>query len=173
MIRALYVGRFQPPHIGHSKAIQQIMKKVNELIIIIGSAQSSHSIDNPFTVGERIIMLRATLDEMRIDPSRYYLIPVPDASMHAVWVSQVKYYSPPFDIVYSNGPLTLRLFREAGIKVEGIPLFKREIYSATEVRTRMLEGEDWMILLPNNVVKIIKSIGGVERLRDLAGNDRP
>ena len=172
MVRALYVGRFQPPHTGHTKAIEQIMKKVDELVIIIGSAQHSHSIDNPFTAGERITMLRAALDEIGIAPSRYYLIPVPDAPMHAVWVSEVKSYSPPFDLVYSNEPLTSRLFREACIKVDRIPLFKREVYSATEVRRRILADEDWKELLPKSIVKIIESIGGVDRLKELARTDR-
>ena len=171
MLRALYVGRFQPPHTGHLEAIKYAMKKADELVIVIGSAEKSHSLDNPFTAGERLRMVRASLDELGIDPSKYYLITVPDAAMHSVWVSQVLSYTPPFDAVYSNEPLTSRLFREFGIKVEKIPFFHREVYSATEVRKRMLAGEDWKELLSHSVIKIIEEISGVERLRELAMTD--
>lgn len=173
MVRALYVGRFQPLHKGHVEAIKYIVGRVDELVIIIGSAQHSHSLDNPFTAGERFMMVRAALDEAGMDPSKYYLIPVPDAEMHSAWVSEVISYSPPFHVVYSNEPLTSRLFKEFGIKVEKIPLFQREVYSATEVRRRMLAGEDWKEPLPQSVVEIVEEIGGIERLRELATTDSP
>lgn len=171
MLRALYVGRFQPLHKGHLEAIKYVMKRSDELVIAIGSADISHSLDNPFTAGERLRMVRASIEELKIEPLKYYVIPIPDAQMHSVWVSQVLSYVPPFHIVYSNEPLTSRLFREFGIKVNKIPFFQRELYSATDVRKRMLTGEDWTELLPHTVVKIIEEIGGVERLRELAMND--
>lgn len=171
--RGLYVGRFQPLHIGHVTVITELLKKVDELIIIIGSSQKSHELDNPFTSGERIMMIRAALNEVGIDPSKYYLIPVPDAQYHSVWVSYIVSQSPSFDIVYSNDPLTRILFKEAGITVERIPFIKRSIYSATEVRRRILDGEDWKKLLPNCISELIISIKGVERLKELAATDSP
>lgn len=171
MIRALYVGRFQPPHKGHLKAVEYIMSEADEIAIVIGSSQESHSLYNPFTAGERIVMLRAALNELKIDSSKCYLIPVPDASMHSLWVSEVTAYSPPFNIVYSNEPLTLRLFKESGIKAKKIPLFERKLYSSTEVRRRMLSGEDWRELLPSSVAKIIETICGIERLKELTDVD--
>lgn len=148
------------------------MGRADELVIIVGSAQLSHSLDNPFTAGERIMMIKAALNEAKLDPTRYYLIPVPDAPMHAVWVAQVKAYSPPFEVVYTNEPLTSRLFRESEIRVEKIPFFDRGRYSATEVRKRMLTGENWRELLPKSIIEVVECTGGVERLRDLAGTDR-
>ena len=172
MVRALFVGRFQPVHMGHMEAINYAMGKADELVIVIGSAQRSHSLTNPFTAGERAVMVRAALNEAGIEPTKYQLIPVPDAVMHSVWVAQVIAYTPPFSIVYTNEPLTSRLFRECKIYVEGIPFFHRDVYSATEVRRRMVVGEDWWELLPSSVAKAIKDIGGVERLRELNTTDR-
>lgn len=149
------------------------MQKAEDLVIIIGSARQSHTLDNPFTTGERIVMLRASLDDMKISPTNYYLIPVPDAEMHSAWVPEVVSFSPPFEIVYSNEPLTFRLFKEAGFKVEKIPMFQRELYSATEVRRRIIMGENWKEPLLPSVVKIIEKIGGVERIRELATTDSP
>jgi len=170
--RALFVGRFQPIHKGHLKGILNILEEFDEVIIAIGSTQISHELDNPFTVGERIVMVRKALEEVGIESSRYWIIPIPDAEMHMVWVAQVMGYTPKFDVVYSNEPLTRRLFIEAGFEVRRIPFYKREIYSATEVRRRMLNDENWEELLPKSVVEYIKEIKGVERLKQLAETDR-
>ena len=60
--RALFVGRFQPFHLGHQEAILHILREHEEVIIVIGSAQNSHDINNPFTAGERITMIREALN---------------------------------------------------------------------------------------------------------------
>ncbi|MDQ1281198.1 MAG: nicotinamide-nucleotide adenylyltransferase [Thermoproteota archaeon] len=171
--RGLYVGRFQPFHRGHSEVVKGLLKKVDELVVVIGSSQKSHELENPFTSGERIEMIRASLDEIGVSPSKHYLIPVPDSQDHSLWVPQVVSSSPFFDVVYSNEPFTRRLFKEAHFTVESIPFFKREIYSATEVRKRMMADEDWRALLPKSVSEIIDRIGGVERLRELEMTDSP
>ncbi|MEM3079801.1 MAG: adenylyltransferase/cytidyltransferase family protein, partial [Thermoproteota archaeon] len=51
--RGLFIGRFQPFHLGHLKAVEYIINRVDEVIIGIGSAQYSHTLENPFTAGER------------------------------------------------------------------------------------------------------------------------
>ncbi|MEM2960102.1 MAG: nicotinamide-nucleotide adenylyltransferase [Candidatus Bathyarchaeia archaeon] len=170
--RALYVGRFQPFHLGHLEAVKYILSNAMELVIVIGSAQESHTLENPFTAGERVYMIRLALNEIGVDTSRYYIIPVIDLDVHSLWVSHVCSYVPKFDVVYSNEPLTRRLFIESGFKVESIPFFRREICSATEIRRRILAGSSWEELLPKSVAAYIKEIKGVERLRDLAKTDK-
>ncbi|RLI08296.1 nicotinamide-nucleotide adenylyltransferase [Candidatus Bathyarchaeota archaeon] len=167
------VGRFQPIHKGHLKAMLDILSEFEELVVVVGSAQLSHELDNPFTVGERLVMVRLALSEAGVEPGRYWLIPVPDAPAHSVWVAMVLAYCPKFEVVYSNEPLTRRLFQEAGFEVRSIPFYERHIYSATEVRRRILAGEPWEDLVPSSVADFIKAIGGVERLRALARTDKP
>jgi len=169
--RGLFVGRFQPFHKGHLKPLKDILEKLDELVIVVGSSQYSHKIDNPFTAGERITMIRRALEEEGIAPSRYWIISVPDVHVHMTWVSHLVGYTPKFTVVYTNEPLTRRLFVEAGYKVEPVPFVKREVYSATEIRKRMLNGQNWEQLVPNSVVQFIKEISGVERIRDLAKTD--
>jgi len=169
--RGIFVGRFQPPHKGHLEAVKNILKKVDELVIIVGSSQYSHILDNPFTTGERFTMIRKALEEEDIQRSRYWIIPVPDVNLHMLWVSQIVGYSPKFEVVYTNEPLTRRLFMEAGFKVEPVSFVKREIYSATEIRKRMLNRENWEELVPRSVGCFIEEIDGVARLRDLNKTD--
>lgn len=170
--RGLFIGRFQPFHLGHLAAVKKILKNVDELIIVVGSAQYSHRLVNPFTVGERITMIRIALDEAKIPPSRYWIIPIPDIHVHMMWVAEVIGYTPKFHIVYTNEPLSRRLFIEAGFKVEPVPFHKRDIYSATEIRERMLKGKNWEELVPESVANYIKEIKGIQRLQDLAKTDK-
>jgi len=173
MLSALYIGRFQPFHLGHLEAIRYILGNASELTIVVGSAQYSHTLDDPFTAGERVTMIRLALNEAGVDPSRYHIIPVPDLNVHGIWVSHVVSYVPDFDEVYTNDPLTRCLFLEDGrFPVKPVPFQKRQIYSATEIRKRVLDEENWEELVPKSVAHFIKEIGGVERLRDLAKTDK-
>ena len=167
-MRGLLVGRMQPVHNGHLQVIKDILEKVDEVIIGIGSAQLSHTIKDPFTAGERVMMLTKALSENGIHASKYYIIPIQDVACNSTWVAHVKMLTPPFKYVYSGNPLVQRLFIEAGNKVTEPPLFNREIYSGTEVRRRILEDENWESLVPKCVANVIKEINGISRMKHLS-----
>ena len=167
----LLVGRFQPFHYGHLAAVRYALRKVEYLYIVVGSAQLSHERDNPFTASERIEMIKGALDAGGVDGGRWMAIPIPDADSHAVWVSTVKSMVPRFNIAFTNDYLTFRLLQEEGLHVKAVPYFKRAEYSATNVRTRILERKDWEKLVPPPVAKLVKEFGGVERVRGLLKKD--
>lgn len=171
--RGLLIGRFQPFHLGHLHCVQLALKKLPELIVAIGSAQFSYTLHNPFTAGERVTMVRLALDEAKIDASKYYLIPVRDLRIHDLWVPHLVSQTPRFEVVFSNEPITSRLFKEAGFRVEPIQFLDRETYSSTEIRERVVRGESWEKLVPDSVAAYIKSIFGDERLKELALSDAP
>jgi nicotinamide-nucleotide adenylyltransferase len=170
--RGLYVGRFQPFHQGHLESIQHVLKEADEAVIVIGSAQYSHNANNPFTAGERLVMIRRALKEADVDYSRVWVVPVPDVHLHMLWVAALEGYTPRFTVVYSNEPLTRRLFVEAGYKVKSIRFFERKKYNSTLVREKMLRDDSWTSLVPKSVAEFITEIDGVNRLRDLTRTDR-
>ncbi len=167
-MRGLLVGRMQPVHDGHIEVIKRILEDVDEVIIGIGSAQLSHTVKDPFTAGERVMMLTKALTQYDIPASKYYIIPIQDVACNSIWVAHVKMITPPFKKVYSGNSLVKQLFKESGYKVTVPPLYNREIYSGTEVRRRMLEGQDWESLVPESVFKVIKEIKGVSRIKNLS-----
>lgn len=170
--RGLYVGRFQPFHLGHLKAVKAILTEIDELVVVIGSAQYSHTMANPFTAGERLMMIHIALEEAGLDPRRVWIVPVPDLHLHMLWVSALEGYTPKFDVVYSNEPLTRRLFMEAGYKVKAIKFFDRKVFSSTGIRARMISGDSWRKFVPDSVADLITKIDGIDRLRDLAKSDK-
>jgi nicotinamide-nucleotide adenylyltransferase len=167
-LRGLLVGRMQPVHNGHLQVIKSILEEVDEVIIGIGSAQLSHTMKDPFTAGERVMMLTKALSENGIPASKYYIIPIQDVACNSVWVAHVKMLTPPFECIYSGNPLVQQLFIEAGNKVTEPPLFNREIYSGTEVRKRILADKDWELLVPKSVVNVIDEIDGISRMKHLS-----
>jgi len=166
---SLVIGRFQPLHNGHMEVIRKCAAESENLTIGIGSAQFSHEVDNPFTAGERYLMINEVLKAEGI--TNYCIVPIEDINRYSLWVAQVESLSPPFSIVYSNNPLTRRLFSEAGYELRDSPLYNREMYSGTVVRKKMMEGEEWRRLVPSKVAEIIDSIDGVRRVRDISGGD--
>jgi len=171
MSRALFIGRFQPFHKGHLFMVKRILKKHSEIIIGIGSAQYSHTNENPFTAGERYEMIKRTLDGEGIH--NYHIVPIPDTHVHSVWVGHVLSLVPRFDVVYTNSPLVIRLFKEKGFKVYEPPMENRGMYSGTEVRHRIYDGSDWIELVPKTVAEFIKEIDGTSRIRETFNYSTP
>ena len=164
--RGLFVGRFQPFHLGHLATIKFALNNVEELIIVIGSAQTSHEIRNPFTAGERIQIIRDSLmADSEIDIKRILLIPVSDIYVHSLWTHQVDILVPKYNVVFTNDLLTALLFKEREIKVVEPPLYRRKELSSTEVRSRMAKDEDWKQLVPFQTVKVVEDMHGVERIK--------
>ncbi len=153
--------------------VEKILEEVDELVIVIGSAQYSHNVDNPFTAGERLVMVRGALEEAGVDLKRVWIVPVPDVHLHMMWVAEVEGYTPKFSTVYSNEPLTHRLFTEAGYKVKAIPFYDRKVYSSTLIRAKMVKGQDWKKLVPKTVTALIQQMDGTNRLKDLHKTDKP
>ncbi|MHA1226298.1 MAG: nicotinamide-nucleotide adenylyltransferase [Candidatus Hodarchaeales archaeon] len=165
--RSLFVGRFNPFHFGHLKAVKKILTEQREIVIAIGSTQESHTIKNPFTAGERIMMIHSALIEANIQLSNVFVTVVPDINRYSVWVSHLQSYCPFFDIVYTNNSLIKQLFIESGIKVKSIGFFNRSKYNGTYIRNLMLKGDEWKSFLPPAVVNVIESINGITRIRSV------
>uniref|UniRef100_A0A7C3UIF5 Nicotinamide-nucleotide adenylyltransferase n=1 Tax=Geoglobus ahangari TaxID=113653 RepID=A0A7C3UIF5_9EURY len=172
-MRAFFIGRFQPYHLGHHEIIREMFMEVDEIVIGIGSAQESHTLENPFTAGERVMMVDRAIDELKqeIGNKKVFIIPLEDLHRNSLWVSHVVSMTPRFDIVYSNNPLVIRLFKEAGFKIKKTKLFSRSYYQGTEIRRRMICGEKWEHLVPKAVVEVIYEIDGVRRIREIANSD--
>ncbi len=170
--RLIIPGRFQPPHYGHIETIKYALSLANEVIVIIGSAQDSFSLENPLTAGERIVLLEKIL-EKHIGTDyckRVKIIPIMDINSNKMWVQYLKMLLPPFDGVVSGNELVLLLFEDMGLIAIKPPMFRRKICSGTEIRKRIIEGkENWTECVPKDIIDDLRKIGFVERLRRLSG----
>lgn len=172
MSRGLFVGRFQPFHLGHIAAIMYAFDKVEELIIVIGSSQKSHEIRNPFTAGERILMIKQSLSaEEGIDIGRVLVIPVTDTNSHPLWTYHLDNMVPKYELVFSNDSLTCLLYKERGTMVIQPPLHRREELSGTEIRSRIAHDKDWKNLVTSQTARLIDEVHGAERIKAIVIKD--
>lgn len=167
-MRGIYIGRFQPYHNGHHRVVERIASELDELVVGIGSAGDSHTARNPFTAGERIMMITKSLADLDLIT---YAVPIEDLERNSVWVSHVRSMSPDFDVAYSNNPLVIQLFEEAGVEVRQSPMFNRKEFEGAEVRERMITDDGWETLVPAPVTEVVNEIGGIKRIRRVSQSD--
>jgi nicotinamide-nucleotide adenylyltransferase len=163
--RGLLIGRFQPFHNGHQQLVSKITSDLDELVVAIGSAGDSHTVRNPFTAGERIMMVTKTLESLDITT---YAVPVEDLNRNSVWVSHLQSMSPHFDVAYSNNPLVIRLLNESGIQVRQTEMFDRDALKGSEIRKLMVRDGDWQQYVPVTVEEVIEEIDGIERITQVS-----
>ncbi|MFX0212235.1 MAG: nicotinamide-nucleotide adenylyltransferase [Candidatus Hodarchaeota archaeon] len=166
--RGLFVGRFNPFHLGHLKVVEHVLEQEDELIIAIGSTQQSHTATNPFTAGERVLMIHETMKEAEIPLDRLFIVTIPDIFRNSVWVSHLRSYCPPFTCVYTNSSLIKRLFMEAGVEVKTTGIYNRKILKGANIRKLMIKGDEWHQMVPKAVLDVIRSIDGLNRLKSIA-----
>lgn len=84
----VYIGRFQPLHIGHEHVIREALTKVETLVIVIGSAFTARTPVNPFSWEERREMLRMVFAH-EIATGRILIAPLYDYADDGVWAEML------------------------------------------------------------------------------------
>ena len=164
MKRGVYVGRFQPFHNGHLQDVINALKEVDELAIGLGSAQENNTKKNPFTQNERMEMISLTLKKLGIE--NYVLFTIPDYHDDDKWMDHIKDVTVPFEIAFiGENEWTERCFNTKGYQVHKLPFL--EGLSATLVRERINNDDNWEELVPEEVASYIKYIKGEERIKNL------
>ncbi len=167
MKRAMFIGRFQPFHNGHIKAVKDLIKKYDEVIIAIGSSLDSYTFENPFTCGERLEMIRACFTKTEL--GKIATITVPDLNDNTSWVDHLLLHSPSIHSIYSNNQLVKFLFSRHGIIVKSTGNHKRDTNEGKKIREMMAhENKNWKMHVPKQVSKFIEEIEGEKRLKLIA-----
>lgn len=85
----VFIGRFQPFHLGHQRVIEQALNKAHKLILLIGSAHRPRCTRNPWSFEEREQMIRTTLSAE--DNPRVIIAPLMDAMYNDdFWISTIQ-----------------------------------------------------------------------------------
>lgn len=142
----VYIGRFQIPHFGHESVMSHAIENGDEVLILIGSANSERSKKNPFSFSERKEMVEKITDRLKVEKRKEIsvsIISLNDFDTDAAWVEAVKNSVPDNKQVYITGckksgdesTFYLDLFPEwkedfiTEVNVEGI-----DVISSTKIR---------------------------------------
>jgi len=154
---ALYIGRFQPFHLGHLDAVRQILSHENSVIIAIGSAQYSGTETNPYTFAIRKQIIESSLADEKISSEKYIILPLDDIHDDAKWCDYADETLPHYGNVYTGSPITKYLY-EAQKKHSVIQLDLHLPISSTAIREKIKSGEEWHELVPLACYKILKAL---------------
>ena len=100
----VFVGRFQPLHIGHEHVIARTLDQVERLIVLVGSANVARDPRNPFTYAEREAMLRSAFPH-EVAQGRLIIAPLDDHPYSdTAWVTQVQRKVRGLVLEHGNGP---------------------------------------------------------------------
>lgn len=173
MPSALFIGRFQPFHLGHLYAIQEILQKEKFLIIGVGSAQYFEKKENPYTASQRYQMIQSALKEAKINPQKYTIIPVWNIENDALWINHIDRILPPYKNIYTGSEETKKLYLAHYKKYRKHPIKKIRLYrignekiSATLIRDKMEKGQKWGHFVPNSVANLLKKFSQKSHVRN-------
>ncbi len=84
----VFIGRFEPFHNGHAAVARYALSRAKKVIFLVGSADTPRTIKNPWTVGERAVMIQSALpeaaDRLLIRPLRDHLY------NESLWIAAVQ-----------------------------------------------------------------------------------
>ncbi len=163
--QALFVGRFQPFHLGHLSVIKKALEKEDRLIIVIGSAEENHEPENPFTAGERFQMIETALLAEGMKHEQFAIIPIRNVENFFLWTAHVDQYIPPVYKVYTGSQIVKELYLSYG-KYEIRDIEMVSGISGTRIREKMQRSDSsWEKRVHPEVVKLVRAWKGEERVR--------
>lgn len=87
----VYIGRFNPFHLGHASVLRQAMQKSKLVIMLVGSSGYARSIKNPFTFKEREQMIQSYLGTNKVSGCEVIIKPLRDYPYNDNrWIEQVQ-----------------------------------------------------------------------------------
>lgn len=99
----VFIGRFQPLHVGHEHVIARTLEQVERLIVLVGSANVARDPRNPFTYAEREAMLRSAFRH-EVAQGRLIIAPIDDhLYSDTAWVTQVQRMVRTLVLEHGNG----------------------------------------------------------------------
>lgn len=144
-----FIGRFQPVHAGHIAVIGQAASQVDQLVVMIGSANACRSIKNPWNFQERVDMIRKKLFQENI--KNVVFVPLNDYPYNDHrWMTEVRAIVNEYDQspthanttlfgAWKDGNDYLNWFPE--LRYKSLPISHNHL-NATDIRNRMFEEND-------------------------------
>ena len=139
----VFIGRFQPFHIGHQRVIDEALRRAHRVIVLIGSDGAAPSMRNPWSFRQRESMI---LEHYRLThPNRLATVGVQDHLYNeTAWIREVQGRVNAHRMVYGKGDGTVGLI---GLKKDnssdyldmfpqwrGVNVEQTVVYSATAIR---------------------------------------
>jgi nicotinamide-nucleotide adenylyltransferase len=166
-------GRFQPFHNGHLEYMRGAAERSDELWIGITNPDPARILpeasdparhlpeSNPYSYGDRMLMVKAAASDLGLDPLRVHVIPFPVNEPH-LWSAYVPEGVTQYLRLFSvwGGEKQERLLA-AGYEVVILDQGAEKELSGTDVREALRSGGDWESLVPPGVARVLSELDRV------------
>ncbi len=112
--RGVLITRAQPFHLGHLEMIERVIDRLDELIIIIASAEEAFTERNPLTAGQRMEIVRESISG-KYYADKVWIFPVPCNRFVAENMLELRLLCPDFQTVVSTNPVHHRMAEYSGL----------------------------------------------------------
>jgi nicotinamide-nucleotide adenylyltransferase len=158
------IGRFQPLHKGHVSLIKQALNDHDEVKVLVCNSKIIGTKRDPFTAEERVKMLKENFG------SKIKIYSITDTNNDSEWYDLIRDNVGGFDIVYSGNDWVKDIFESHGHTVISPSIIFK--CNATLVRKLMSESGPYQEWLTSETIKIIDSIKGAERVKEIFSQNK-
>jgi nicotinamide-nucleotide adenylyltransferase len=151
-MKAFFVGRFQPFHLGHLHAIKKILEKHDSVVVGIGTSEKSSV---PYSYETRKKMIESVLHREGI-LARCEIAEIPDKFDDKLWRESVLQRWPDIGVVVTGSQWVRRCF-EGFVRLEDPDLLEPDMHNGSKVRGLIEAGGEWKHFVPKEVAEIIES----------------
>ncbi|MFH1827374.1 MAG: adenylyltransferase/cytidyltransferase family protein [bacterium] len=138
----LIIGRFQPFHKGHLYLIREALKKIDKLIIGIGSSNINNE-KNPFSYKEREKYIKTALKKYKLLDKIIKIVPLEDyPDNNDYWLQELKKKTGNFNVAVSNNDWVIGILKERDIKTISFSFYKRDIYEGVKIRKELKKSKN-------------------------------
>jgi len=135
---ALFLGRFQPFHLGHLWVVKQLCQKHEKVIILVGTRQKAGE-KNPFSYKERVAMIKLVM--LRLGIKNYIIKGIADNMSDDAWLRNLRKIVPKNSIMYAGNNSIINLFRKNKFPVKRVDIYRA--ISGSKVRARIRNRQNW------------------------------
>lgn len=165
----LFIGRFQPFHLGHIDALNQARKFwITEFFIGIWSSNKEHTSENPFSYEERKNMITKILNAMGV---KFTIYPIPDVEKDENRKEYIMSNIPKFDCVISGDIWTTNIFKKTKYPICNIKIMKDIQNSSIKHMLHVGDIEGLKELVPGQAIIYLKSMKADKRLEQYYLNE--
>ncbi len=154
-LTALYIGRFQPLHLGHVSVIKYIDSKpdISTMIVGIGSSQYENTYENPFSYDTRKEMIEGVATHNPLS-----IVAIPDIHNLPKWPQHVLSIVGDVDVLYTGNDIVADVFSDV---LEVRPVRYMQDISASHIRKLAhAKAASWQSMVPKHVIPHINAYYG-------------
>jgi nicotinamide-nucleotide adenylyltransferase len=168
--RGMVHGRFQPFHKGHLEYMCGAAERCDELFVGITNPDPTRirpepndpvrhlPESNPWSYAERLLMVKAAAQDLRLDLARVHVIPFP-VNEPELWPAYVPDGVTQYLRLFSDwGGTKLERLEDAGYEVVVLDQGADKEVSGADVREALRADGDWESLVPPGVARVLRQL---------------